>query len=325
MSCATLSGRHALLATRLLRVVAVCLLLSLVACDKETRAPLRIATNNWPGYWPLYLAEAEGHLEARLQELSSATEVLRAFRNHNVEVAAFTLEEFLQLIDEGNKPRIVMVIDYSSGADSVVARPPIASVAELRGHVVGAESTAMGAYVLHRALASAGLHDEDVKIVAYDFGDHESAYEHGLVDAIVTFEPIRTRLLAEGAHEVFNSAAMPGEIADVLVVDPETERERGPELRKLIETWYAAAASMQADSKQAAKRLEHLTRLTAPQFEQAMQGIHLVTRDENARLLRGDLSTALARLATFMRDANMLHRQFTLDEVTSHISAWGTP
>lgn len=307
------------------RLLLACLMLAMTACGKDNRAPLRIATNNWPGYWPLYLAEVEGQLDARLQELSSASEVLRAFRNHNVEVAALTLEEFLQLLDEGNEPRIVLVLDYSSGADTVIARPPINSVADLRGHVVGAESTAMGAYVLHRALASAGLKDGDVKIVAYDYGDHEAAYERGLVDAIVTFEPIRSRLLAQGAHEVFNSAAMPGEIADVLVVDPRTERERGPELLKLIESWYAAVAKLNSDTPQAAKRLEHLTRLTPAQFAEAMHGIHLVTREKNHNLLGGDLGTAVARLAKFMRDADMLHREFTLDEVTAHISGTGAP
>lgn len=54
--------------------------------------------------------------------------MLRAFRNYRVDVAAFTIEEFLQLLDEGNEPFIALVIDYSNGADSVIARPPYTSI-----------------------------------------------------------------------------------------------------------------------------------------------------------------------------------------------------
>lgn len=86
---------------------------------------------------------------------------------------------------------------------------------------------------------------------------------NGQVDAIVTFEPTRSRLLAAGGHEVFSSASMPGEVADVLVVTANTARQRAPELRKLIATWYAAADSMRTQPRgAAADQLAGMTKLT---------------------------------------------------------------
>lgn len=297
----------------------------LAGCGAEHEAPLRVASNNWPGYWPLYLAQHDGRLDARLQELSSATEVLRAFRNHRIDVAAFTIEEFLQLLDEGNDPHIVLLVDYSNGADSVIARPPSTSVADLRGKVIGTESTAMGAYVLRRTLGSGGLTEKDVKIVAYDFGDHEHAYMNGLVDAVVTFEPTRSRLLAAGGREVFSSASIPGEIADVLVVDGRTARQREPDLRKLIASWYAAAESVTRDPRRAADSLASMTRLTGDQFEQAMNGVHLVTPEENHALLKDKLAVTLVSLANTMREAGMLKRSFTVADMQAHITELAQP
>jgi hypothetical protein len=138
----------------------LCVLAMLGACGGEPPTPLRVATNNWPGHWPLYLAHHRGQLDARLQELSSATEVLRAFRNHRIDVGAFTIEEFLQLLDEGNDPHVLLVVDYSNGADSVIARPPLASVADLRGHVIGTENTAMGRLCPASHAGERGTHGE---------------------------------------------------------------------------------------------------------------------------------------------------------------------
>ncbi len=303
----------------------LCVLAMLGACGGEPPTPLRVATNNWPGHWPLYLAHHRGQLDARLQELSSATEVLRAFRNHRIDVGAFTIEEFLQLLDEGNDPHVLLVVDYSNGADSVIARPPLASVADLRGHVIGTESTAMGAYVLRRTLESAGLTESDVKVVASDFGDHENAYTSGLVDAVVTFEPTRSRLLALGGKEVFSSASIPGEIVDVLVVNSRTARERAPELRKLVEAWYTAAQSVDNDPDSAADSLASMTQLNRAQFRQAMGGVHLVTRDENQELLQGGLSASVLRLAETMRGAGLLSHAFTEADIAAHISRLALP
>ncbi len=314
-------------ARTVLRAACCCVTLAwlLGGCSAETPAPLRIATNNWPGYWPLYLARSAGKLDARLQELSSASEVLRAFRNHRVDVAAFTIEEFLQLLDEGNEPFIALVIDYSNGADSVIARPPYTSVAALRGRVIGTESTAMGAYVLRRTLASAGLKESDVKPVAFDSADHESAYMNGQVDAIVTFEPTRSRLLAAGGHEVFSSASMPGEVADVLVVTANTARQRAPELRKLIATWYAAADSMRTQPRAAADQLAGMTKLTHDQFEQALQGMHLVTPGENQALLHAKFGDILEQVAHTMSAAGMLTHTYSADELRARFIKLAQP
>ena len=304
-------------------LLTLCGVLLLSACSENKQAPLRIAANNWPGYWPLFLAQAEGQLGAHLQELSSATEVLRAFRNNNIDVAALTGEEFLQLLDEGNEPQIAMTLDYSNGADTLLARASIKTVADLRGKVIGAERTATGAYLLHRALASAELAPNDVTIAAYALSEHEAVFLRGKVDAIVTFEPVRSRLLASGARELFNSARIPGEILDVLVVSRDLARHHGPQLRKLIDTWHAAAARMQAEPATAAKRLEFMAQLMPPQFAQAMAGIHLITREENQRLLKGELAKTLARLSTLMHATATLSRAMPDEEIQKHIGGWG--
>ncbi|HET7774857.1 MAG TPA: hypothetical protein VFK74_00655, partial [Azospira sp.] len=64
-------------------------------------APLRLATNEWPGYEPLHLARENGYwgnAPIRLYELPSTSEVLRAFRNGALDAAAVTGDEALTLL-----------------------------------------------------------------------------------------------------------------------------------------------------------------------------------------------------------------------------------
>lgn len=148
--------------------LAVVLLLS--ACTRPaTESPLRIGTNNWPGYEPLYLARDLGHYKGtpiKLVELPSTSEVMHALRNRTLEGAALTLDETLTLLDSGFHLKIILVMDFSDGGDVLLAKPEIASLSALRGKRVAVEYTAVGAIILDAALNAAGLSASDITIVS---------------------------------------------------------------------------------------------------------------------------------------------------------------
>ena len=81
-------------------VGAVMALAALAGCEKPADVPVAIGTNIWPGYEPGYIAKDNklyGVTDVSLRQFPSATEVLRAFRNQSVDVAALTLDEALML------------------------------------------------------------------------------------------------------------------------------------------------------------------------------------------------------------------------------------
>ncbi|MCW9015004.1 MAG: ABC transporter substrate-binding protein [Gammaproteobacteria bacterium] len=138
------------------------LVMSLIACDPapENRTALRIGTNVWPGYEPLYLARHLGYLEGqniRLVEYSSASQVIRSYRNDLIDAAAMTLDEALLLLDQGYHPKVVLVMDVSDGADVIIGKPDIREFKDLINKKVGVENTALGAFFLARALEKHGM------------------------------------------------------------------------------------------------------------------------------------------------------------------------
>ena len=222
----------------ILLLISVCVLLT--ACSDTPPAPLRVGTNVWTGYQPLYLARDLKYWrddQIRLVEYPSASEVLRAFRNKALEAASLTLDEVLLLRQQEVPITIVLVHDFSNGADTIVAHPEIQSVAQLKGKTVAVENGALGAFVITRALELNDMSLQDITVKNMDFKRHEKAFLSHDVDAVVTFDPVRARLIAAGGGQIFDSTMMPGEIIDVLVVHQDYMAQHPDIINSLVAGW----------------------------------------------------------------------------------------
>lgn len=297
---------------RLLLLVVLIVPFLLMACSDRSERPLRIGTKNWLGYEPLFLARERGLLDEQvvhLVEYPSASEVIRALRNKAIDGAALTVDEVLLLAADDLAPRIVLVMDVSHGGDAILGRPGTNGLGELSGRRVGVESGAMGAYVLSRALEQHGMTSSDVTISSLDVHEHEAAFLNDEVDAVVTFEPVLSRLLDSGAVTLFDSSEIPGEIVDVLVVREDVVTQHGRSIERLLEGWFAALAYLQTDVESAADTIAGRLQLSSDQVKAALEKMRFPTLAENRLLLGGQppgLSQPTERLMQVMRSHRLL-------------------
>ncbi len=273
-------------------LVIAALLAALVGCEKPVK-PLQIGSNVWPGYEPAYLARSLGYLDklpVRLVEYSSTTQVLAAFQNGLIQSAFLTLDEVLLLRSRGFRAQIVLVVDESNGADAILGRPPMTSIQDIKGKRIGVEDSALGAFVLLKALQTAHLQLSDIQVVPFEIDLHERAYREGRVDAVVTFEPVRSKLLMQGATVLFDSSQIPGEIIDVLAVDEGAWQEQRDTLVKFAEAWFRASGYLRTQPDDAMRRIGMRLRLDPQEIRKSYQGIRLLTIEDNLSLLRGSPS-----------------------------------
>lgn len=287
--------------TLLLRRWLVILLVALAAlsCQRAALAPLQLATNVWPGYEPFYLAEELGYLDkdiVRLAEYTSASEVMRAYRSGRVDLAALTLDEAL-LLNESAAAQIILLLDISNGADAILGVAAVNTLADIKGKRVGVEGSALGAFFVGEALKYAQLRREDVQIVPLSADEHESAFLNGKVDAVVTFEPIRGHLLRSGAHVLFDSAQIPGKIADVLVVRPSVLSRQRASVQAVVDAWFKVLRHIERDYDNSLQRMNARLQLEPSDLRAAYQGILLGNAEQNQKLLGGQ-SPALTTTAT---------------------------
>ncbi len=260
-------------------ILFVCLLAgALTACSPPPPAPMRVGVNPWVGYDPFVLAREQGLLDparVRVVELGSNNESIRSLRNGVLEAAALTLGETLRLADEGVMLKIVAVLDTSHGADAVVASAAIHSPADLVGRRIAVESSAVGALMLSRLLAAGGLRFDQVEVVTVEAAQHENILDSGLAEAVVTFEPMRSRLIAGGGHVIFDSRQMPDEIIDVLAVRASVLTERGDDVIELLASWERGRRALEEDPAGAAALLAPGAGLSIAEYLAAFEGLTL--------------------------------------------------
>jgi len=302
-------------------IILLLLVLFISACSQQPDPSLRLGTNVWPGYEPLYLAEQLGYFPQGaidLVEYLSASEVIRAFRNRSIEAAALTLDEVLNLIEQKIRMKIILVTDVSNGGDAILARPKIKEFADLAGKRVGVEGGALGAYVITRALDMHDLSLDALQIVQLEVSEHERAYKEREVDAVVTFEPVRSKLIAMGAKELFTSREIPNEIVDVLVVHHHYTEDHPELISSLIDGWFKALDYLRQHPEDAAARMSARLGQSPDDVLQSYDGLTLPSREENLMLLGGNqprLLEILERLQQIMLSKELLKTPVPLDGV----------
>ncbi len=293
----------------------------IVSCSTGNTSPMRVGTNLWPGYEPLYLARELGYWggnDIKLAEFPSSSEVIRAFRNQSLDAAALTLDEVLLLWQQNIEAEIVLILDVSSGADAIIADSTIKTFADLKGKTVAVESSALGAYVISRALEINSMSLNDVTIMSLGVSDHESAFNNGEVQAAVTFEPVRTKLLESGGNEIFTSHEIPGEIVDVLVIQRGYLQKYPHQAKKLAQGWFQAIEYMRTRPSDSAERIAKRLKITPEDVTLSYEGLDLAGRDENIRMLVGEeaeLNQTLKKLAKSMLKSELLNSVPALNEI----------
>lgn len=304
------------------RLALVPALSGLSACDQWLQQPIAIAAHLWVGYAPLFLAREKGWLDPKkvlLHKSGSAAESLKALAQGQVQGVALTLDEMLVARANGLPLSLVLVFNISAGADMVVVRPDIKSMADMRGKRLGLEAGSVGELMLGELLAAAGLTRRDVELQAVSPQQQLAAWQSRSVDALITYEPLATQLLAQGAVRLFDSRQIPNAIIDVLAIGREAlDWRHGEAIRQLLQAHFWALDHLARNPQDAAYRMASHLGLPAAEVLSAFRGLLLPDANNNERLLRGDPPELLAkaqRLSALMVQTGLLKQPDSLADL----------
>lgn len=141
----------------------------------------------------------------------------------------------------------LIVGDFSNGNDGVVLKGK-ESLSDIKGQTVNLVELSVSHYLLARALESVELAEKDVTVVNTSDADLVAAYSTDGVTSVVTWNPLLSEITAmPGANKVFDSADIPGEIIDLMVVNTETLNKYPALGKALTGAWYEIMGIMSAD------------------------------------------------------------------------------
>ena len=312
----------------LIRTILIVSMLLLNACSNNPPPPLRIASSPWPGYEPLYLARDLGYLREEkvdLFELPSADVTMESFRNHSTDMATLTLDETLELLHDGTKLRILLILDESTGGDAVMVDQSIKTLSDIKGKRIAIVNIPLGLYMLNRLLDKANILRQDVTVFPMADTHQESFYRQGKADVVITYEPTKTRLSNLGMKVIFDSSDIPGEIFDLLVVHEDTYLQRKDDICEVAQQWFRTLDYMNKNPDDAAKRISMRLGVTADEFINMGKGIEQTSRTTNQNMLSGTNPAILlsaSRLNQIMQLEGQLSREIdpllAIDKNFSH-------
>jgi NitT/TauT family transport system substrate-binding protein len=278
--------------------------------------PLRIALIRWPPFEFLHLAQEKGYfaeegVEVRLIEFVAVNDTQRAFEHDKIDGGTFSLFQVLQNRDQlKRKMQVPLVIDFSDGADLLMAKPEIADVRALRGQRVGVGLGPLDIFFLTRALELHGMTLQDVSLVYIRTADMAEALRQGKVDAVTAYPPNSTEIESAGiARSIFTSSRIPGEIVDVLALDEAVIRERPDDVAGVIRAFYRAVRFAQEHPEEAWRIMSARERVTPEEFRNALQtGITLVPLAEQEKFLgkNSTLPDVVARVSQVLKEKGQL-------------------
>jgi len=266
-------------------------IITLTSYYSTNNTPLRIATHLWPGYEFMFLARQEGWLNKHVQllETLSATDSLQALRTNMADGAALTLDEVLRARAEGIQLTVVLIFDISAGADMLLAKPNINKLADLKGKHIALEQGALGEIMLTQALKAASLKPTDVTQISLSINQHKRAWQDPSIDAIITYEPIASQLIAQGANDLFDSRQTPNLIIDTLAIRQSAIHKYKDEIKHLIAVHFKALDQFNHNLQDASYRMSTHLQVTPQNVSRSYKGLTLPNSLKNHQIIENNI------------------------------------
>ncbi|HEX6572498.1 MAG TPA: ABC transporter substrate-binding protein, partial [Steroidobacteraceae bacterium] len=281
----------------------------LPACGAEQ--PTRVGVQTWAGFQFLTLAQRRGLYRGQPLELvpfETSDGTASALRTGQLHAATVTLDEAIRLRADGARVQVVLICDVSAGADVVLARPGIATLADLRGRRIGVESTALGTLMLAETLHAAGLDDRAIVAVPIE-EDHHRAWQRGDLDAVLTYGLSAELLEAAGLVRLADSRNLRQVIFDVVAVRDDVGSAHGRALRTLVAGHFAATDLWRHNPIDTSYELAPLLDTTPERVRQAFKGVDLPDARDNHRRLKSpatELTSTARQVSEVLVGAGLL-------------------
>ncbi|WP_437971323.1 ABC transporter substrate-binding protein [Sorangium sp. So ce260] len=194
------------------------------AAPPLTPIKLTVGHDLWIGYSGVFVANElelfkKAGLSVELKPFSNPGDTLAALASGQLDVGLTTLQN-LAVLNGNSETDVVAIalVDSSNGADAVVAKDGIATMADLKGKTVALTLGEVNHMLFLFGLEKSGISPGDVKITSMSADDAGAAFVAGKVDAAVTWEPWITKATKNGGHVIFTSASMPDTITNSVAV-----------------------------------------------------------------------------------------------------------
>ena len=253
--------------------------------------PLKIGYSDWPGWvaWQVAIDKnwfKEAGVDVKFEWFDYSAS-MDAFTAGKLDAVLMTNGDALVTGAGGARSSMILITDYSSGNDMIIAKPGISSLADLKGKKVAVEVGLVEHLLLRNAMKKAGMKAGDITIVNAKTNEMPQMLSAKDISAVGAWQPIANQAMkaSPGAKPILTSAEEPGLIYDVLAVNPSSVKARRAEWVKVVKLWDKVVSYINDPKTQpdAVKIMAARSGVTPEEYLPLLKGTHLLSLEDGRK------------------------------------------
>jgi NitT/TauT family transport system substrate-binding protein len=285
----------------------------------EAPVTLRVGFNLWVGSAGMYIAEKKGYfkdagLDVKFIEFPNPTETTQALLTGNVDIAGTTLDTAVMVKSTelaGQDLKFFHINDQSFGADGIVSKDNITTIADLKGKTVAVTIGAVNHFLLSHALQEAGIKESDVNLTNVSPEQAGPLFLTGKVDAAVTWEPYLSEAKAQGGIILYSTKDAPDLIIDGDMATQKLITEHGDALRKYAEAVEKGRLFYLENPDEGAQIVADKLQTTKEEVQSMLEGVKLVSESDAKAMMvdrKADLVKLVTDFSTFFKSRELINK-----------------
>ncbi|MFT7860179.1 MAG: hypothetical protein ABXS93_04495 [Sulfurimonas sp.] len=262
-----------------------------IGCSSDNQHKIKIATNSWIGYAPLFYAYETGELKKLNIELItnvSLAEASEIFEMGKADLVTTTQHEYLSLKKSITDITPVILIDRSDGGDMIMSNKTIDELNASKTIYTYLEIDSINSELLKSFLKKYRFKDKEFVHINKDQFQISALKNEAKSMLIVTYSPYNTQLATNG----FKELASTGDIDTLIVIDAlcarrsllDSDKERLKQLKIVIDQ---AIEKIQKDPKKVYGVIKkYLGNITYDEYKSSLKLIKWINKNPSKRLLK---------------------------------------
>ena len=263
------------------------------AASAQTK--IALGMSGWTGFAPLTLAKGAGifeknGLDVEIKKIPQKDRHL-AVASGDIQCAATTVETFMIWNANGVPIKQLFQLDMSHGADGMVVRNDIASIADLKGKTVAASAPGTSPYfVLAWMLNENGLTLDDVTVVNLEPAAAAQSFVAGQNDAAMTYEPYLSTVRDNpDAGKIIATTLDYPVVMDSVGCTPEFIAANPDAVKALAKSYYDALEMIKTDQAKAYEIMGADVKQTGEQFGKSAGYLQWQDAEANKKFMTGGI------------------------------------
>jgi len=291
--------------------------------SEESKTPIKIAINEWPGYAHAFIAQEKGIFEkngvaVELVFDRDYTTSQQRYIDGEVDGVFEVLPDTMFRNTQGLPSKVVYLMDYSETGDVIVGS--VNSIEELRGQTIGVEGINTFSHIFAlKTIESYGMTEGDVLFEIVLAQDVVKKIDDGTIQAGHTWEPTKSEAIEKGYSVLANAGDFPYLVTDVLVFSEEIIKLRPDDIKKIVECMFMAQQFQISNPDESIRIMAEAENVPIESMKLGLEAVFMTDLDENIKVMNPSndptLKNAIEVIAQFYLERGQISYKPTFDEL----------